>query len=55
MEQPLQGICLYGKIDKLFKDLPNVFGTADDILVVGYDDDGKDHDEIIQKVLQICR
>ena len=31
------------KIDEIFKDLPNVFGIADDILVVGYDVDGKDH------------
>ena len=27
------------KIDEIFKDLPNVFGIVDDILVVGYDDD----------------
>ena len=31
------------KIDEMLKDLPNVFGIADDILVVGYDADGKDH------------
>ena len=31
------------KIDKIFKDLHNVFGIADDILVIGYDVDGKDH------------
>ena len=29
-----------------------MFGTTDDILVVGYDDDGRDHDETVQKVLQ---
>ena len=34
-----------GKMDKVLKDLPNVFGIADDILVVGYDRDGKDHDD----------
>ena len=33
------------KLDKIFKGLPNVFGFADDILVVGYDIDGKDHDD----------
>ena len=33
------------KIDEIFKGLPNVFGIADDILVVGYDIDGKDLDE----------
>ena len=42
-------------IAEIFKYLPNVFGIADDILVVGYDIDGKDHDEILQQVLQICR
>ena len=35
------------KIDEIFKDLPNVFGIADDILVVGYDSDGKDHDDTL--------
>ena len=29
----------------LTNDLPNVFGIADDILVVGYDVDGIDHDD----------
>ena len=33
------------KIDEIFKDLPNAFGIADDILVVGYNADGKDHDK----------
>ena len=40
---------------EIFKDLPNVFGIADDILVVGYDSNGKDHDETLQQVLQMCR
>ena len=43
------------KIDKIFKDLPVVFGIGDDILVVGYDRDGKDHDETLQRVLQTYR
>ena len=43
------------KFNEIFKDLPNVFGIADDILVNGYDSDGKDHDETLQQVLQICR
>ena len=30
------------KIDEIFNDMPNVFGTADDILVVLYGDDGRD-------------
>ena len=33
------------RIDKIFKDLPNVFGIIYDILVAGYEDDRKDHDE----------
>ena len=43
------------KIDEIFNDMPNVFGITDDILVVGYEDDGRDHDEAVQKVLQRCR
>ena len=43
------------KIDEIFKNLPNVFGIANDILVVGYDTDGKDQDEMLPQVLQICR
>ena len=31
------------------------FSIADDIFVVGYKADGKDHDETIQRILQICR
>ena len=49
------GTCLNKKIYKLFQDLPDVFSTADDILVVGYDSNGKDHDETLREVLQICR
>ena len=42
------------KIDEIFKDLPNVFGIADDILTVGYDVDGKDHDDTLWRVLQMA-
>ena len=35
------------KIDETFKDLPNVFGIADDNLGVGYDVDSKDHDNTL--------
>ena len=35
--------------------MPSVFGIADDNLVVGYEDDSRDHDDIVQKVLQRCR
>ena len=43
------------KMNEIFKDIPNVFGIADDILVAGYETDGKDHDEKLQRVLQRCR
>ena len=42
------------KIDKIFKDMPNVFGIVGDTLVAGYEADGKDHDETVQRVLQRC-
>ena len=31
-------------INEMFKGLPNVFGIADDTLIVGYDADGRDCD-----------
>ena len=37
------------KNDEIFKELSNVFSTADDILVVGYEADSKDHDKNITK------
>ena len=40
------------KIDEIFKDLPNVFSIADDIWFVGYEADGKDHDEMLQEYLR---
>ena len=40
------------KIEKLFNDMPNVFGIADDILVIGYDKDGADNDEAVYSVLR---
>ena len=43
LEQHPQVTCF----NKIFKLLPNVFGIADDILVVGYDGDGKDHNKTL--------
>ena len=43
------------KIDKIFSDMPNVFSIVDAILVVGYADDGTDHDAMVHKVLQGCK
>ena len=37
---------------KFSDDMPNVFGIADDVLVIGYDKDGADHDTAVRKVLQ---
>ena len=34
-------------IDEIFKELSNVFGIADNILVVGYEDNGKDYDKTL--------
>ena len=39
-------------IDEMFQDMPNVFGILDDILVAGYETDGKDHDKTVWRVLQ---
>ena len=43
------------KIDKIFMDMPNVFGIADDILVIGYDKNRADHDEAVYSVLRWCQ
>ena len=37
------------KIDETFKDIPNVFGIADNILVIGYNKDGTDYDETVKQ------
>ena len=42
------------KIDEIFKDLSNVFGIADDFLIVRYVADSRDHDKILGQVMQIC-
>ena len=39
------------KIDELFKELPNVFGIADDILVVGYGNDVTNHNVTLHRIL----
>ena len=43
------------KIYEIFSDMPNTFGIADDILVIGYDENGADHDEAVYKVLRWCK
>ena len=41
------------EIDQIFKDLPNVFGIACDIIIIGYDATGRDHDKSLKSVMQI--
>ena len=43
---------MFQKIDQLFSGMPNVFGIADDMLIICFDEQGKDHDETLEKVLQ---
>ena len=43
----LAGNIFQCKINKIFNDMPNVFGIADDILVREYAKDGTDHDEAV--------
>ena len=38
----------------LFSGIPNVFSIADDILIEGFDKQGKDHDETVDKLLRVC-
>ena len=35
------------KIDELFHRIPNVFGITDDILIVGFDELGRNHNETV--------
>ena len=42
------------KIDEIFSDMPNVFGIIDVIPVIGYNENGADHDASAQKVLHWC-
>ena len=39
-------------IDEIFNDMPNVFGIADNILVIGYDKNRADHNEAVYSVLR---
>ena len=43
------------KIDEIFSGMSNVFSIADDILIAGFDVQVKDHDEILEKMLWVCR
>ena len=41
------------KIDKIIRELPNVFDIADDILIVDFNNNKADHDRTANRVLQI--
>jgi len=43
------------KIDEVLKGLKNLENIADDILVVGYEEDGSDHDEAVEALLKRAR
>ena len=53
LEWSWQMICFQQNIDEIFKDMPNVFGTAEDILFIWFDADGKDHGITLRQVIQI--
>ena len=42
-------------IDSTFGDIPNVLGIADDLVVVGFAEDGSDHDAALRTVLERAR
>jgi hypothetical protein len=43
------------KIDDMFRHEKHAFGIADDILIVGFKEDGSDHDAAVRRVLKICK
>ena len=42
------------KINELSSGMPNAFDTADDIAIIVFDEQGKNHDKTLEKVLQVC-
>ena len=43
------------KTDEIFSCMPNVFDIVDDVLIAGFNEQGKDHDVILEKVLWVCK
>ena len=39
------------KINEIFSGMPNVFHSADDIFIVGFEEKGKDNDETSERIL----
>ena len=42
------------KIDELFSRMLNIFGIAEDMLIVGFSKQDRDHMETLEKELWIC-
>ena len=51
----LVGNMFQRKINEIFNDISNVFGIADDILLIGYDKDEADHNKAVYNVLSQCQ
>ena len=51
----LAGDIFQRKMAEIFKELPNVFGMADDILVASYNNDAPIMTRMLQQVLHIFR
>ena len=47
----LAGDMFQMKTEELFSGMPNVVRTADDNLIAGFDEQGMDHDDTLEKVL----
>ena len=42
-------------MDKMFRDIPGVFGIADNLVIAGWDTNGRNHDETLKLVLEHAR
>ena len=49
------GDMVWKKTVELFSSMLNVSGIADDLLIAGFDEYSRSHNEMLEKVLQICR
>ena len=54
-EEALVGNMFQHKINKIFNDMPNVFGIANNILVIGYDKDRTGNNEAVCSILKWCQ
>ena len=43
------------KLDNLFSGMPNVSSITDDIVTAGSEKQRKDHDDILDEVLWVCK